>query len=127
MKSLKVMWIAVFLLGAGLCGTAWAHGHYHGRVGVYIGAPFVAPLYGPMYGPWYYPPTFSYFSYSYPSVTVAEPSPPAAYVERPALADSSPAMEPNYWYYCHRPDGYYPYVKQCPGGWQKVPPSPPSR
>jgi hypothetical protein len=31
--------------------------------------------------------------------------------------------EPSYWYYCQNPQGYYPYVKQCPSGWTKVPPS----
>jgi hypothetical protein len=30
----------------------------------------------------------------------------------------------NYWYYCQEPQGYYPYVKQCPGGWMKVLPQP---
>jgi hypothetical protein len=34
--------------------------------------------------------------------------------------------EPNYWYYCHNPEGYYPYVKKCPSGWMKVVPSPPT-
>ena len=27
-----------------------------------------------------------------------------------------------YWYYCQEPQGYYPYVKSCPGGWMKVVP-----
>jgi hypothetical protein len=39
------------------------------------------------------------------------------------------AEQPVYWYYCKDPQGYYPYVKQCPGGWMKVvpiPPAPPS-
>jgi hypothetical protein len=30
--------------------------------------------------------------------------------------------EPYYWYYCQDPQGYYPYVKTCPGGWMKVVP-----
>jgi hypothetical protein len=30
----------------------------------------------------------------------------------------------NYWYYCTNPDGYYPYIKQCGSGWQKVAPTP---
>jgi hypothetical protein len=34
------------------------------------------------------------------------------------------------WYYCSNPQGYYPYIKNCPGGWLTVvpnvtPPSPP--
>jgi len=25
------------------------------------------------------------------------------------------------WYYCHNPDGFYPSIKACPSGWQRVP------
>ena len=28
------------------------------------------------------------------------------------------------WYYCEDGKGYYPYVKECPGGWKRVPASP---
>jgi hypothetical protein len=28
----------------------------------------------------------------------------------------------SYWYYCQNPAGYYPYVQQCNGAWQPVPP-----
>ena len=31
----------------------------------------------------------------------------------------------SYWYYCQDPQGYYPYVRNCPGGWQQVLPTPP--
>lgn len=31
-------------------------------------------------------------------------------------------QESDYWYYCQNPEGYYPYVKSCPGGWMKVVP-----
>ncbi len=29
-----------------------------------------------------------------------------------------------YWYYCEDPQGYYPYVQQCNGPWEPVPPTP---
>jgi hypothetical protein len=29
------------------------------------------------------------------------------------------------WYYCDQPGGYYPYVKLCTHGWQKLPVMPP--
>ncbi len=29
-----------------------------------------------------------------------------------------------YWYYCEDPAGYYPYVQQCNGPWEPVPPAP---
>ncbi len=28
------------------------------------------------------------------------------------------------WYYCAESKTYYPYVKECPGGWQRVTPQP---
>ncbi len=30
-----------------------------------------------------------------------------------------------YWYYCTDPEGYHPYVKDCPQGWMQVVPSRP--
>ena|SRR5437868_2284370 len=30
------------------------------------------------------------------------------------------------WYHCDRPEGYYPYIQSCPGGWRKVPAQPPA-
>lgn len=38
--------------------------------------------------------------------------PPQAYVSQDD-ADST-------WYYCDNPQGYYPQVPECPGGWQTV-------
>ena len=39
-------------------------------------------------------------------------------------------QQPYYWYYCQDPQGYYPYIRNCPGGWltvvPKVTPPPPS-
>ncbi len=46
----------------------------------------------------------------------------------PVYVQPGPAAEapPQYWYYCQNPQGYYPYIKQCPQGWMKVvPPSAP--
>jgi hypothetical protein len=57
------------------------------------------------------------------------------YVMPPVVIEQSPPIyvEPDleaeqvyYWYHCENPQGYYPYVKQCPGGWTKVSPSPAS-
>jgi hypothetical protein len=64
-----------------------------------------------------------YWPYDYyPPVVVAPP--PAVYVQ-PSAPDAVPQQE--YWYYCDDPQGYYPYVQQCPGGWRPVTPtSPPS-
>jgi hypothetical protein len=32
-------------------------------------------------------------------------------------------QQPYYWYYCQNPQGYYPYIKSCPGGWIQVIPN----
>jgi hypothetical protein len=99
--------IALFLLAAGAAlasGAALAHG---GRVhfGIGIGFPvwWGYPYYAP---PYYYEPR-----------TVVVPAQPQRYIEQ-----SSP--ESGYWYYCADSKAYYPYVKDCPGGWQRVSPTP---
>ncbi|UCF92875.1 MAG: hypothetical protein JSW39_01580 [Desulfobacterales bacterium] len=60
-------------------------------------------------GPWY---PYSYY-YAAPPVVIQQQPPVYAPPEPP---------EVNYWYYCQNPQGYYPYVKSCPGGWMKVVP-----
>jgi hypothetical protein len=34
--------------------------------------------------------------------------------------------QPQYWAYCQNPEGYYPYVQECFGGWVPVVPAPPA-
>jgi hypothetical protein len=107
MKLIKLS-LVLLLIGATGVGDAWAgrgHGHRHGH-GVHFG--FVA---GPFWGPWY-------GSRHYPPVIIEHVSPPV-YIER-----SSDSGSANFWYYCAAAKGYYPYVKQCPGGWQQVAPRP---
>jgi hypothetical protein len=106
----------MLLLGSALPGFAWGRGggfHGHGfhhdghvfvRSHVFIGAPFFIgdPFW---WGPWPY--------YSPPPVVV-QPSSTTYLQQGPAA--------PTYWYYCQSPQGYYPYVTQCPGGWLTVVP-----
>ena len=34
-------------------------------------------------------------------------------------------MKPtNWWYWCESSKKYYPYVKECAGGFERVPPQP---
>lgn len=106
------------LIGAILSDSALAdrgrhHHHPRARFGVVIGAP--------LFWPWYYPSPYYYPHYYPPAVVV--PSPPPTYVERGDEEDDNAAPS-SYWYYCSSPDGYYPYVKDCPGGWQRVAPRP---
>lgn len=91
-------------------------GHGHGGHGLSLGLHFGVPFawYDPYY---YYPPP-----YYYPPAVVAPATPPV-YVER---GDAAPEPAQNWWYYCGQSRAYYPYVKSCPGSWQRVPPTPPA-
>lgn len=142
--SLKTMVIsALVLFGALASGSAMAdrdghHGHgfghgyarghdrdgHHGghvRFGVSLGFPYYGPgYYSPFYGdPFYGNP---YRAYAYPPVVV-QPSPPPVYIEQ-GQAAVAPAQ--SYWYYCAASRSYYPYVSECPAGWQRVPVQPPA-
>lgn len=46
-------------------------------------------------------------------------------VVTPVFIERSPPAEPAaqvWWYWCADARAYYPYVQQCPGGWQRVAP-----
>ena len=122
MKRIKLLIVLLMLLGVSGIGTAWADRGHHGgggHFGVMIGIPW---------GPWYYPPPYYYPPYYSPVVVQQQPQ---VYIEQqqvPAAPAESAATAPsNYWYYCASAKGYYPYVKECPGGWQKVLPQPPGQ
>jgi len=123
MTSIKwLLTLAVLSLAA--TGDVWAdHGH-HGGVSVGI---VVGPAWGPYYpAPAYYWPR--YYPAYYPPVII-ENTAPTVYVEQPQAPPTAAAAPPptNYWYYCTASKTYYPYVKECPGGWQKVLPQPPGQ
>jgi hypothetical protein len=52
------------------------------------------------------------------SPVVVQPA-PTEYIQQ---APAPPAQ--TYWYYCQNAGAYYPYVKDCPGGWMQVVPQP---
>lgn len=60
-----------------------------------------------------------------PTQSPASVPPPANEPKQSSVPAQSPAPV-QYWYHCKSPEGYYPYVKTCPGGWDKVPARPPS-
>jgi hypothetical protein len=134
---------ALILLGFVTSETALAgphgghvHSGFHGgaRVSLAVGFPvgFGYGYYG-YYG--YYPPPYYspyYAPYSYYPPVAAMPYAAPTYIEQ-GSAQSAPAPAPqaspgsqNFWYYCAESKAYYPYVNQCPGGWQRVSPTPPS-
>ena len=119
MKTVK--WLLAFLALATIGGSAaWAHDRGRVHFGFHVGVP------GPYWGPWSYPSPYYYPPYYYPPAVVIERQPPV-YIEQspPAAAAPAPAPTPqNYWYYCAAAKGYYPYVTECPSGWQRVQPQP---
>jgi hypothetical protein len=124
MKITKPLLIAALVtFGAFATSTAEARpGHFYGpRFGVFID-PWVA------FYPWAAYP-YGYGYYGYPQVVVAQPAAPTEYVEReqqPTPQTVAPARSSD-WYYCNKPEGYYPYVRSCSQGWQRVPAQPPAQ
>jgi hypothetical protein len=122
-------------------GGSWHGGSWHGGTwnrgwgwrggwggwwwgpSVVVGAPFWG------WYPYGYPYGYGYgypYPYPYPYGGYAGYSPPAVvdsgaqtYIQQDTQAQQQ------YWYYCQNPQGYYPYVSECPGGWQAVSPQPP--
>ena len=97
-------------------------GHFH-RGAVGLGVGYGVPYFAiPYYYPPYYPP--NYFP-GYPP-DYQEPGAyggPSQFLE-PAYPQHSQAAETNDWFFCPGSNAYYPYVRQCPQGWQRVSPSP---
>ena len=97
-----------------------------GMIGYGIGSMGRAPYYAPFYG---YPPVgyganYGYpLNYGYPPV-VSAPSAPPIYIQQEVVQVQPQAQGGDYWHYCRKPEGYYPYVKNCPGGWIQVAPEP---
>lgn len=133
--------LALLVMGLALGGSAWAapggghgghggghggfhgghggfhggHGQFHGRphVGVWLGSSWG---YGYGYGPgWYGDPWYGYpYGYPYGRTVIVQPP---VYIEQGG--DPTAQM----WYYCARPQGYYPYVTNCSTAWRAVPPN----
>lgn len=107
-------------------GPDHEHGHHHGggRVGVFVGAPVLGFGLSPFGFPGYAYGPYGYYGPS--TAVIATPALPPTYVERSTAGVTGPASD-GYWYYCHRPDGYYPYVRQCDEAWEQVPSQPVQR
>ena len=89
--------------------------------------------YGPGWGPgwrgnWGYPGAYygPYAGYYAPPAVVYAPPPVVTYVSPPQPLVLAAQPEPAVWYYCEASGKYYPYVQECPGGWQKQAATPPS-
>jgi len=129
--------------GHGGWGGGYHGGYYGGYRGGYYGGFYGRGFYpywgfGLGWGLWGWPllgwsyagwPYYSYGGYPYlgwPYYSSAYPSDTAT---APPVYNEPEQQQPKYWYYCTNPQGYYPYIKNCPGGWltvvPKVTPPPP--
>ena len=117
-KSFCLILVAVILiLSSALPSQAEWHGGHGGFS--FRGSIWVGPGW---WGPWGYPYSYPYYPYYAESPVVIEKQAPV-YVQPNRQQEES-----DYWYFCTKPQGYYPYIKRCPGGWLKVVPSaPPDR
>lgn len=104
--------VAVLLILALASTAALAHGRGRVTLGFHFGVPLG------WYYPWYYAPPPVYY---YPAPVTLQPPAPTVWVERGDVVPEGTAS----WYFCRESNGYYPYVKQCPGGWERVPAQPP--
>ena len=141
MKTLRQALTLMLLLFAALAsGTAFARGgghgghggyhggggHWHGSVGFYFGGPYWGG-YWPGYYP-YYPAYPAYYPAYYPPYYGAGYAGSAEYVEQGNGGQTAPSPQSQaWWYYCADSKSYYPYVKECPAGWQRVAPQPPQQ
>jgi len=73
--------------------------------------------YWPSYSDYW--PYFSYGSYYYATDIAIPSSRPLVYIEQSSVPHIQ-ALEPGEWQYCTNPEGYYPHLKECPVGWQKL-------
>ena len=78
--------------------------------------------YGPRFG-WWWVVSGVWFYYPAPVYPYPNPYVPSGFAAPPPPAGSAqPATQ--YWYYCPAANGYYPYISECPSGWQQVLPTP---
>ncbi len=112
--------------GRGYWGGAVAAGVLGGLATGIILDRALAPWPGYYPAPYYLAPAYyyPYPYYSYPA-PYYQPSPVVAQQPAPVYQPS----QPQYWYWCDSPQGYYPYVQECPSQWRQVQPqaSPPNR
>jgi len=121
--SLLLAAFATLLSLVAFSAPAEAHGRVRGGVFLHFGVPWPG-WWAPRY---YYPPPAGYYyydDYPPPAVYVQRPDPPT-YIERSDVEAAPAAKAPeHWWYWCAGAEKYYPYVKECPGGFQRVPPQP---
>ena len=100
-------------------GGRWYHGPHDGRLGWW----WIAA------GSWYFftRPLYPYPDPYVPTTVIVQPTvvQPVTPVQPLTPPPPPPAAAPaQAWYHCSNPEGYYPYVSSCNGGWTQVPATP---
>lgn len=142
MKNMKLTHLAaalfmIIIINNSVWARGGGHGHFgghHGHSHLSIGLGYFGPGFYGGYGyggygfggygfgsPYYYYPP----PYVYPQTVIVPTSPPAYIQQQQQVQPTQP--QTSYWYYCQNPEGYYPYVKNCPAGWLQVAPQPPGQ
>jgi len=106
--------------GWGYGHGGWGHSSFHTSV-------VIGGFYGP--GFWWPRPWGPYYGFGYgPAPYVYAPPPVVVQQAPPVFVQQGGQDESAYWYYCQKPQGYYPYVPRCSSGWMQVvpPQGPPS-
>ena len=116
--------------GGGFHGGAFRGGHerfdrfnhFH-RFGFFGGFGFAGPAFGfgvyPFFwDPFWFPSPYPVYSYAPPLVIQPD--------AQLSMQQPSSTAAPTYWYYCVDAKAYYPYTRECPGGWLRVVPTAPA-
>lgn len=90
-------------------GPGWGNGWGPGWRGNWVNG---GGYYGP-YAGYYAPPVV----YAPPQIVYMSPPQPMVLAAQP---------QPAVWYYCEASGKYFPYVQECPAGWQTQPATPPT-
>jgi len=110
MLNIKLMYLTIVLLTIIANDSVFARGGGYGFYG---------------YGGYYGYGLYDYPFYYSPAVVLAPPSTLPVFIQQEQPQTVQP--QANYWHYCQNPEGYYPYVRNCPGGWQQIAPQPPAQ
>ncbi|MFA6313755.1 MAG: hypothetical protein WCV99_00795 [Sterolibacterium sp.] len=134
--SMLVIAAAGSLVATPACADrGYRHDHFWGPVGFLLGSAILYSAIQPRTV--YYAPPVTYAPPAYPVAGVVQPydvdqvyatAPPISLPPPPQNAARISTLTmpgSQWWYFCKNPEGYYPYVRECPSGWEKVSPVPP--
>jgi len=116
-KFLLIFMLSIFATTPALADRGYGRGYGGGGRWGWGGAWIVPAVIG---GAILYEATRPHYVYAEPVPVYVQPG----QVYGPAYGPTV-AAPPQPWYFCPGVNGYYPYVRECPTGWQVVPLTPP--